>query len=148
MSILKDIGSLLNNKLIEKPRINIDPEIFIEYLCKKSTVFISPGDYRIDHPSVMVECKEIIPWPIKVSMKWSPEAKTIEERKNEWKSYKENELLRNFSIYLLNNWVPFGFFIEECKGADFTIIRREGIQHPADELALRINEVNKEGGGA
>lgn len=148
-----DITKALEGSLAPRPYLQVEVEPLIEYLVSRCVVVSSPaldpsyedllGIYT-DDPKALIRCDEVIPWPLQVGWKWKPESNTRELREKDWKAFQENELLRTFATYLLNNWVPFGFFLKETQEREYKVNRPDGIHTSQEYVHTEMERIKQE----
>lgn len=137
------ISEILGYKVLPKPMLEVDPSPLIEYLASQCTVISNiPYDCPEDeHPKVMVRCDEVIPWPLQVGFSWKPESKSIEQRRHDWENEVNKDLKQKFAIYLLNNWVPFGFFLKGLQGKEYKVHRPDGIKTSSEYAHVELQRI-------
>jgi hypothetical protein len=109
-----------------KPILDIDTKPLVDYII--SLCRIPDGVcFENESPKLKLECPGILPYPIDVGFNWK-----TDDHHEDWKTIGP-DLLENFAIYLLNNWVRFGFFLSE--DGNFNVVRDEGVNSTHETLA-------------
>lgn len=139
---LDEVTQAILDSISKKPYLEVDAAPLIEYLASKCVVSVPPElGASYNDPKAMIRCDDVIPWPLQVGWTWKPESTTPEQRKEDWENFQKKELLKTFAIYLLNNWVPFGFFLKETQHKEYKINRPEGIQTSSEYVQAELEKI-------